>query len=106
MTFAVVYSKDAVEDIEAAFDWLASRVPGAAVDLLRTIARAETHLERNPAIYRVIRTAPTGDVRRVNLRPFRYQLYFQILDPEVVVIACLHTSRSPAAHQRIVTGRT
>jgi plasmid stabilization system protein ParE len=49
MTFAVVYSKDAVEDIEAAFDWLSSRAPGAAVDLLRTIARTETHLERNPA---------------------------------------------------------
>jgi toxin ParE1/3/4 len=106
MIFAVVYAKDAVEDVEAAFDWLASRAPAAAVDLLKTIARAEAHLERNPAIYRVIRTTPTGDIRRINLRPFRYQLYFQILDPEVLVIACLHASRSPGAHQQIVSSRT
>jgi hypothetical protein len=26
MTFAVVYGKDAVDDIDAAFDWLAARV--------------------------------------------------------------------------------
>ena len=25
MTFAVVYAKDAVDDIDAAFDWLAAR---------------------------------------------------------------------------------
>jgi plasmid stabilization system protein ParE len=71
MTFAVVYSKDAVDDIEAAFDWLAARVPIAAVDLLKSIDRAEGHLRRNPGIYRVVRTAPSGDIRRVNLRPFR-----------------------------------
>jgi plasmid stabilization system protein ParE len=44
MTFAVVYAKDAVDDIDAAFDWLAARVPAAAVDLLRAIGRAEIHL--------------------------------------------------------------
>jgi plasmid stabilization system protein ParE len=45
MTFAVVYAKDAVDDIDAAFDWLAAGVPAAAVDLLRAIGRAEIHLK-------------------------------------------------------------
>ncbi len=40
MTFAVVYTKDAVDDIDAAFGWLAGRVPVAAVDLLRAVDRA------------------------------------------------------------------
>lgn len=105
MTFAVVYAKDAAEDIDTAFEWLAGRVPTAAIDLLKAIHRTESHLERNPAIYRVVRETPSGDIRRVNLRPFRYQLYFQILDAEVVVIACLHASRSPKTHARIVSGR-
>jgi plasmid stabilization system protein ParE len=35
MIFAVVYAKDAAEDIDAAFNWLAARAPAAAVDLLR-----------------------------------------------------------------------
>jgi len=105
MTFAVVYAKDAVDDSDAAFDWLAARVPGAAVDLLRAIGRAETHLNRNPAIYQVVRGNPSGDLRRVNLRPFRYQLYFQIVASEVVVIACLHASRSPKVHAQILSDR-
>jgi plasmid stabilization system protein ParE len=105
MTFAVVYAKDAVDDIDAAFDWLAARVPAAAVDLLRAIGRAEIHLNRNPAIYQVVRGNPSGDLRRVNLRPFRYQLYFQIVASEVVVIACLHASRSPKVHAQILSDR-
>ncbi len=106
MTFAVLYAKDAADDIDAAFEWLAARVPAAAIDLLKAIDRAESHLKRNPAIYRVVRETPSGDIRRVNLRPFRYQLYFQILGAEVVVIACLHASRSPKALTGIVSGRT
>jgi plasmid stabilization system protein ParE len=105
MTFAVVYTADAANDIDAAINWLLPRMPSAVVDLLRTIQRTEGHLQRNPAIYRVVRTSRLGDIRRVNPRPFRYQLYFQILDTEVMVIACLHASRSPSAHDRIVTER-
>jgi toxin ParE1/3/4 len=105
MTFAVVYAKDAVDDIDAVFDWLAARIPAAAVDLLRAIGRAEMHLNRNPAIYQVVRGNPSGDIRRVNLRPFRYQLYFQIVASEVVVIACLHASRSPKIHAQILSDR-
>jgi plasmid stabilization system protein ParE len=105
MTFAVVYAKDAVNDVDAAFDWLAARVPAAAVDLLKAIGRAEIHLSRNPAIYRVVRGNLFGDIRRVNLRPFRYQLYFQIVASEVVVIACLHASRSPQVQAQILSDR-
>jgi plasmid stabilization system protein ParE len=105
MTFAVVYAKDAVDDIDAAFDWLAARVPAAAVDLLKAIGRAEIHLNRNPAIYHVVRGNPSGDMRRVNLRPFRYQLYFQIVTSEVVEIACLRASRSPKVHAQILSDR-
>jgi plasmid stabilization system protein ParE len=106
MTFAVVYTQETRSDIDAAFTWLASRMPNAAVDLLQTMSRAEEHLRRNPAIYRVIRTSPTGDIRRMNLRPFRYQLYFQIIEDKVIVIACLHASRSSSAHGVIVSRRS
>ncbi|MBY0317579.1 MAG: type II toxin-antitoxin system RelE/ParE family toxin [Reyranella sp.] len=105
MTFAVVYTAEAADDVSEAIDWLLPRMPSAAADLLRTIQRAEGHLERNPAIYRVVRASRSGDIRRVNLRPFRYQLYFQILDSEVVVVACLHASRSPSVHARVIAGR-
>jgi len=107
MTFKVLYSEDALNDIEAGYLWLAAKAPGAAVDLLKAIRRAETHLSRNPAIYRVVRHSTGGtEIRRANLRPFRYQLYFAIGDAAVTVIACLHASRSPAAHVRTISDRT
>ncbi|MCX7363176.1 MAG: type II toxin-antitoxin system RelE/ParE family toxin [Alphaproteobacteria bacterium] len=102
----VVYSKDALEDIEAAYLWLASKAPEAAIDLLRAIDRAEVHLARNPAIYRVVRRSARCEVRRVNIRPFRYQLYFRIDEMEVTVFACLHASRSPLVHARLISDRT
>lgn len=105
MTLAVVYTSEAAADIDAAFEWLADRTTDAARDFLLSIRRAELHLERNPAIYRIVRNGPSGEIRRLNLRPFRYQLYFQIFDTEVIVIACLHAHRSPRAHARILSDR-
>lgn len=104
MTLAVAYTSAAAADIDQAFEWLAARAPDAALDFLRSIRRTEVHLERNPAIYRIVRSGPNGEIRRLNLRPFRY-LYFQIFDTEVIVIACLHAHRSPRVHARIVSDR-
>jgi len=105
MTFAVVYSEPAVHDIAAAVEWLVLRAPAAVPDLMKALERVEGHLTRNPGIYQIVRNAPSGDIRRVNLRPFRYQLYFQIVGTEVVMIACLHASRSPVAHATITRSR-
>jgi len=60
MTFAVVYTAEAADDIDEAIDWLLPRMPSAVVDLLQTIRRTEGHLRRNPAIYRVIRASRSG----------------------------------------------
>jgi len=105
MTFEVFYTPEASDDIDSAFEWFAAHAPTAAVDFLRAIAGAEIHLRRNPAIYRVVRQAPSGDVRRVNIRPFRYQLYFLIIDAIVMVFACIHASRSPRRHAQIIRRR-
>jgi hypothetical protein len=54
----------------------------------------------------VVRETESGDVRRVNIRPYRYQLYFLIIGAMVMIIACIHASRSPGAHVRIISRRT
>jgi toxin ParE1/3/4 len=106
MTFEVFYTSGASDDIDLAFDWFAARAPSVAIDFLKTVAQVQDHLRRNPAIYRVVRQTPSGEVRRVNVRPYRYQLYFLILGSTVMVIACVHASRSPRQHAQIVRGRT
>jgi plasmid stabilization system protein ParE len=55
MTFEVFYAPEASDDIDRAFEWFAARAPAVATDFLRAIGQAEIHLERNPAIYRVVR---------------------------------------------------
>ena len=106
MTFEVFYAPEASDDIDRAFEWFAARAPAVAADFVRAIGQAEVHLERNPAIYRVVRETEAGDVRRVNIRPYRYQLYFLIIGAMVMIIACIHASRSPRAHARIISRRT
>jgi plasmid stabilization system protein ParE len=55
MTFEVFYAPEASDDIDRAFEWFAARAPAVAADFVRAIGKAEVHLERNPAIYRVVR---------------------------------------------------
>ena len=106
MTFEVSYTSEASDDIDLAFGWFAARAPDVALDFLRAIGRTEVHLQRNPAIYRVVRQTRHDEVRRAIIRPYRYQLYFLIVGSAVTVIACIHASRSPRQHSRIIRGRT
>ena len=46
MTYVVVYTAEAADDIDSAIDWLLPRMPSAVADLLRTIQRTESHLQR------------------------------------------------------------
>ncbi len=101
MTFSVAYRRAASEDIDEALRWLGERSPAAAVDFLRAIARAETHLRRTPLIYQVVR----ADIRRAHLKPFRHGLYFRVVEDRVLVIACLHASRSPAVIGNVLSER-
>ena len=101
MNFSVVYLPEASGDVDEAIDWLRERAPLAASDFLRAIARAEVHLRYMPLIYQVVRR----DIRRVHLKPFRYGLYFRVVDDRVIVIACQHTSRSPRAIARTLSLR-
>lgn len=105
MTFEVFYTPEASDDIDRAFEWFSARAPVVAADFVRAIGRAEVHLERNPAIYLVVRQTKAGDVRRVNIRPYRHQLFFLTIGVLVMVIACIHASRSPRAHASIIGGR-
>ena len=82
---------------------VASSDASAVVDLLQTIRRIEGHLHEILHLPRCPRDR-FGDIRRVTSDRFAIAV-LQILDSEVVVIACLHSSRSPRAHARVIAGR-
>lgn len=82
----------AARDLREAQDWYDEQRPGlgdefrAAIDLQLARVLERPHLY--PVIYR--------DVRRAIVRRFPYLLYFGLSGDDVVVLACLHSSRKPA----------
>jgi plasmid stabilization system protein ParE len=97
VSVAVRVSKRAAEDIAQAFQWYENERPDLGY---RFMARVDETLERiaeNPALF-----APKiKDVRRALVDQFPYAIWYRLVD-DVVVIACIHTHRSP----RVATART
>lgn len=101
MTYKVTYIGPAEDDIERAFRWFAEQAPAVGVRFLHRIAEVERRLVETPLIYAVAR----HDIRCAFLLPFRYGLYDCVMADEIVIIACLHTSRRPRLIQRILSTR-
>jgi hypothetical protein len=81
-------TRAATTDVAKAAEWYEAQSAGLGDIFLDRVAEAIASIGRQPEAYRkVIR-----DVRRANLRQFRYALWFRI-EEDAVVIACLHTKR-------------
>jgi len=71
--------------------WYELRSPGLGSEFYRTYLRLLTVIAESPELYRKIR----GDVRRVIFRRFPYAVFYVFDRAEIVVLSCLHESRSP-----------
>jgi plasmid stabilization system protein ParE len=87
----LVYRREAVGDVRAAFDWYERQRAGLGDEFLAALSRAEDTVRANPLAFRVIRR----DARRVMLRRFPYQIIYRVVSDVVVVVACFHGRRSP-----------
>ena len=83
-------------DIEAAFDWYERERPGLGPEFLPELLRAYRNITAGPQRYRVIRSG----IRRALLSRFPYAVYFVENDAEIIVLAVLHASRTPARWQK------
>ena len=71
--------------------WYELRSAGLGSVFYRTFRAALSVLAENPALYRKVH----GGVRRVVFRRFPYALFYVFDGAEVVVLSCIHESRSP-----------
>ena len=91
MTYSLIISTDAEEDIEQAREWYKSVGLGADLEFARALDGCLARIVRYPEAYReVYRSA-----RRAVLRRFPYQIIYTIFDDTVIVIACFHARRDP-----------
>jgi plasmid stabilization system protein ParE len=89
----IVTRPRAAREFETAHRWYESQRQGlgdefldAAHELVSVIAE---HSERFPIVHR--------DVRRAVLRRFPYSIFYRIKKGHLIVVACFHSKRNPAA---------
>lgn len=87
---------DVEEEIAEAAHWYDSQQRGLGRHFLSAVRAATSILRPSPLHYQILE----GEIRRILLHGFPYGVFYEVHEPEVVVIACLHTSRDPEEWRR------
>lgn len=75
--------------------WYAEQAPGLELEFARALDAALAAAGRAPEAYPVVE----GDIRRLILRRFPYQVLFYREGDDLVVLACYHHRRDPQVWQ-------
>lgn len=98
-TYRLVIWPEAETEVADAARWYEQQEKGIGREFLRAFRAATGVLRRTPLHYQPVFV----EARRLLLRRFPYAVFFEIHDADVVILACLHTSRDPREWQRRVT---
>jgi plasmid stabilization system protein ParE len=93
MSLPVAFLPEAEEDIDEAFTWYESQLPGLGDRFLEALAKVIERIADNPQFYAVLRR----DVRAGVLRRFPYVVYYRDRGTDGLVIAVQHGRRSSRA---------
>jgi plasmid stabilization system protein ParE len=96
MTYAVILRPRAEDDIRTAFQWYESQQPTVGEEFLAHLRRALERIGEFPESSPVAHKA----VRRALVTKFPYLVFYVAEPTRAVVLAVLHTSRSPATWPR------
>ena len=96
MTPTLVVQPEAEADIAEAFRWYEEKREGLGLEFVGVVDACLAAIERHPQSYAVVR----GQTRRAVLRRFPYSIFYLVDGDRMVVVACVHASRSPATWQR------
>lgn len=91
MSFAVTFRPQALAEIRSARQWYEAQRVGLGREFEDEIAQVVDLLTRSPLLFPVTHHAR----RRALVRRFPYGLFFQVLETDVVVLACYHLRRRP-----------
>ncbi|MGH9793760.1 MAG: type II toxin-antitoxin system RelE/ParE family toxin, partial [Candidatus Acidiferrales bacterium] len=81
----------AAADAEEAFRWYENRRPGLGEEFLSEVSRAIRAVMENPERYPVIHRR----TRRALVSRFPYGIFYQVLEGQLVIVACFHAKRNP-----------
>jgi plasmid stabilization system protein ParE len=90
-SYRVLIRPEAEEEVREAASWYEAQERGLGRDFLRAFRASTASLRRNPHQYQVV----LEQVRRVLLHRFPYSVFYEVHEPTVVILACLHEARDP-----------
>jgi len=93
MNYKVIVSEKAENHLNNAVEWYENEKAGLGVFFLVSVKECIRFLITNPFAFVVV----YKKIRKVNIKKYPYSLYYKINkeDNELLIIAVLHTSRSP-----------
>jgi len=89
----VVYTDEALSDLDAIADWLIVHYPAVAPVVARRIQSVVAHVARWPKSAR--RSAGRPDVRVVSLGRYPYKIFYRLSDDAVEILHVHHAARQP-----------
>ena len=96
MSYTIILTPLAMREVKEAIAWYTTESPAIAgrfqAELDALFDRLRSGPYQFPSIWR--------GVRKASFRRFPYVLMFRVLDRQVDVFACFHTSRDPAIWRR------
>lgn len=93
-----IFTPAAEADVQQAFEYFEARNAGLGAEFIERVEEAADRIAANPQQYQPV----IADVRRANLRKFRYGLWYRIAPDGTAVIACLSHRQDIALVRRRV----
>jgi toxin ParE1/3/4 len=91
----VVYTEEALRDLDAIADWLIVHYPAVAPIIERRIRSVVAHIARWPESSR--RSAKRPSVRVVSLGRYPYKIFYRVTNDTVEILHIHHAARQPWA---------
>lgn len=91
MSLELIIRPEAEADVREAYGWYNEQLPGLGQELLAELDREFALLLASPEIHARVHL----NMRRALLRKFPFGVFYVVEPERIVVVAILHTARSP-----------
>src|SRR5262245_42032773 len=89
----VVFTDEALRDLDDITDWVALHYPGLGAALERRLRLVVTHIGRWP--YSARRSSANVDIRVMPLGRYPYKVFYRVTDAAIQILHIHHTAREP-----------
>jgi plasmid stabilization system protein ParE len=98
MAADLIFAPEALQDIDAAYEWYESQRVGLGEEFLGCVDACVQAIRRQPEMHEKVHE----DYRRALVRRFPYVVFYEHLRGVVTVYCVFHTSRNPEKwHRRL-----